>query len=612
MKNVGLLIPVKRCRRLGGRFRFAKGALLASAHSSDRLPLRQLRDDLARAGVAARVRTGRGAPAAAAVCIRRTRRIENPQAYELTIRPEGVEIGARRAPGAYYGLQTLRDLLALHGPALPAMRIEDAPDLRRRGVYHDCSRGKVPKVATVKALIERLGRWKLNELQLYIENTFRYRRHPAIGAGYSPFSAGDILAIQAHAKRHHVRLVGSLASFGHMEKILMLGEYSHLAEVPAALGERYRGDLCPTDPGSIRLMGELYDEFLPLLEADDFNACCDETSRIGTGRSKRRAGKIGVGRLYLEFVLKLHKLCLKHGKRMNIWGDIILAHPELIEKVPKDMVMLNWDYSPHGGRIDRTGEFVAAHLPLMCCPGTNSWISHGTRMAQANANITKFARIARESGAEGLLNTDWGDGGHRNTLGVSLHGFALGAACAWGGAQVKLSRFTEAFTFHVFGDRTGRLAESLRVVGAWPTGHLYHALIEPLDPAVASADHMLGGRAIDAPNLKTAAVRRRLEAVEKLRIPSPPAVDEFEALALAELDLARRMDLLACRRVLAARELRKGRALGPAAGRRLGEPMRSLSEDFARLWRARNRPSRLRDNLKPMRAAVAEAEKLGR
>ena len=609
MTAPGLLIPVKTHRRLAGCFTFGDPALLVGSDREDRLPLRQLARDLAGLGIAARVSLAASPRPTAALQLFRDPHVPDDEGYELTIRPAGIELRSRTAAGAYYGIQTLRDLLAVHGRTMPAARIHDWPDLRRRAVYHDCARGKVPKVRTVCELVERLAHWKVNELQLYIENTFRFRRHPAIGVGYSPFTADDILRIQAHCKRHHIRLVGSLASFGHMEKILMLPEYRHLAELRELDPARPRGDLCPTDPRSIRFLAELYEEFLPLFEADDFNACCDETSQIGTGRSRRRAQKIGLGRLYLEFVLKIYRLCRKHGKRMNIWGDIVLAHPELIPQLPSDIVLLNWDYNPNGRRIDRTNEFAEAGLPLMCCPGTAGWQSHGTRMAQANANIIKFARLARQHGAEGLLNTDWGDYGHRNTLGVSLHAFALGGACAWGGAQLTgrgVARFTRTFTYHTFHDRTGRLAEAVRALGAWPGSELYHALVEPFDPRKP----MVGYRPIASARLRAAALRRRLQVVRSLHFPASKHLAPFEALALEEFKLARRMDLLACRRGLVGMQLLAGRAVSARELRSIARGMDALAGDFAALWRQRNRPSRLRDNLAAMRAAAAEARRL--
>jgi len=599
-----LLIPVREYDRLPGRFTWPRRARLHARRGTDELPLRQLRRDLARLDVRA---APTPSPAAADLRILPDESIPGPEAYRLTIRPEGIEIGAGGAAGGYYAVQTLRELLTIHGRSLPAMRIGDRPDLPRRGVYHDCSRGKVPKVKTVKQLIERLARWKINELQLYIENTFKYARHPAIGRGYSPFTAADILAIQAHAKAHHVRLVGSLASFGHMEKILSLPEYRHLAEMPEGeFRTDEKGDLCPTDPGAIKLLADLYGEFLPLLEARDFNACCDETRQLGQGRSRKRAARIGPARLYLEFILKIRQLCRKHGKRLNIWADIVLAHPELLPEIPADIVMLNWDYSPDGPRIDRTEQIARTGLPLVCCPGTNSWQSHGTRMAQATANVAKFAALARRHGAEGLLNTDWGDFGHRNTLGVSLRSLAHGAAHAWNGSAVEERGFTRRFCLHAFGDRTGRLANALELLGAYPRGDLYHGLVEPFDPRSPAA----GYSAIGSPRVDPRRLRRRLEQMQGLRVPAIKAGEEFEALALREFDLARRMDLLACRRMLAGRKLRAGKSPPARDLRRLAADMVALAEDFAELWRARNKPSRLRDNLRAMRRAAEESRRL--
>ncbi|GAG17280.1 unnamed protein product, partial [marine sediment metagenome] len=261
-------IPVKRRRRLSGEFTFPARTVLQTNHSADYLALDQLAGDLAGLGVVTRM----GTPGRAAVRIIRDKSLGTREHYRLTVRPGKIEIRTPGTPGAYYGIQTLRDLLAARGKALPAVRIDDWPDFPRRGVYLDCSRGKVPTVKTLKQLIERLAHWKINELQLYIENTFRYASHPAIGVGYSPFTRTDILAVGDHCAAHNVRLVGSLASFGHMDKILCLPDYRHLAEMPDTRHEM-GGDMCPGDPGSIALMKDLYDEFLPLVKADDFNAC---------------------------------------------------------------------------------------------------------------------------------------------------------------------------------------------------------------------------------------------------------------------------------------------------------------------------------------------------
>jgi len=609
-----LLIPVKKYKPLPGSFTWPARPVLASVRGADVLPLGQLAADLRNIS-ARRARIVRDAVSPADVRIRRDAKIAQPEAYKLTVTPEGVEVRARGDAGAYYAIQTLRELVQIGGKKLRACVIDDWPDFARRAVYEDCSRGKVPTLDTVKALIERLAHWKINEFQLYVENVFTFRRHPEIGRGYSPFTPADILEIQDFCKQHHVRLVGSLTSFGHMDKILKLPGYIHLAELPGHRGLKGGTTLCPSDPGSIKLVAEMYEEFVPLFEAVDFNSCCDETWELGKGRSKRRADRIGVGRVYLEFVLKVHKLCCKHGKRMNIWADIILKYPRLLRQIPEEIVMLNWEYSPAGRRIACTAQIAAAGRPLMVCPGTSSWQTHNARLNVSIPNIANFVATGRRCGAEGVLNTDWGDCGHRNLLGTSLHGFAHGAAHSWHGRAVNDSTFTRLFCRRVFAQDDDRLARALLAAGRayqdaknrFAGSALYHALVEGLKrpgnrrPAVIDR--------LDRPGL--AKVIARLSDPNIWPEPAK-ALPSFERLAMQEFVLAARMDCLAARRGLAGLRLRAGQAVSAAELRGQAAEMRRIAAQFSRLWLARNRPSRLADNLRAFTRVEKEARRLAK
>ncbi len=538
----------------------------------------------------------------ATVRINRDKRITNSEAYRLLVTSSGIEISAGADAGAYYAVQTLRELLKVYGDWLPFCRIEDKPDFRRRGVLCDCSRGKVPKLSTLKELVERLAQWKINELQLYIENVFTFKRHPAIGKGYSPFTPEEFLSLQDYCRTHHIKLVGTLASFGHLEKILALPHYRHLGEMPGFRNYPGGTTLCPIDPGSFKLISELYDEFLPLFDAEDFNVCCDETWELGKGRSKKIAERVGTGRIYLNFILKIYALCQKHGKRMNLWADILLKYPELLKELPKDIVLLNWEYEQDGANIQRTREIAQAGLAFMVCPGTSSWQTHGTRLPNSMNNVARFAAIGRKCHAEGLLNTDWGDDGHRNFLGVSLHSFAHGAAQAWNGKAVDNEKFTERFCFHFFGRKEKELAKYIRLLGSnyitcgrtVPNKSLlYRALVEPLMPEKDAAQSLM--------DLMTEKGLRKIVlqlSDIKSRSFSCRSAEKFERLAVEELVLAGRMDELAAKRALTAKALRKGEKVMLRELKQLNLQMRELAKDFSIVWLERNKPSRLSDNLK--------------
>ena len=604
-----LLIPVKKVVFGKGIFRWPARPILASPNNADSLALKQLSGDLA--GKNIKAHAVRGDFVQAAVRISWDKKIENDEAYRLIVTPDGIIGYAKADAGAYYALQTLRDLVSIYGKALPACVIEDKPDFRRRGIYHDCSRGKVPKLDTLKELVERLAHWKINELELYVENVFTFKLHPEIGNGFSPFTAEEILSLQDYCRAHHIRLVGSLASFGHFEKILSLPKYRSLGEMPGFRGFPGGTTLCPTDPRSIKLVAELYSEFIPLFEAEDFNVCCDETWELGKGRSKKRASRIGVGNIYLEFLLRIHRLCEKHGKRMNAWADMVLKYPELLRKLPRDMVLLNWEYESEGKNIRKTKKIAEAGMSLVVCPGTSGWLTHGSRMSNSTGNVRNFAIAGRRYNAEGLLNADWGDRGHRNFLGASLHSFAHGAAHSWNGRAVDEKRFTENFCYHVFGQRTSRMAKKLSLLGntyimcGRPMRNeslLYDALVEPLlhtTPPTRSCINMM----------KPAGLRRILNKLSDSK--GWPEVSrttgEFEKLALRELKAAARMDYLACRRALAAKAMRSGKDVKSSELLRLGRSIKEISEEFKELWLLRNKTSRLNDNLRLFKRVEQES-----
>jgi hypothetical protein len=634
--TLDLVVPVRRFKPTGGRFRWPAGAVLASPSFADLLPLGQLAQDLREAGIVRPV-IRRNAFGQAAVRIRRDSRIDGPEAYRIAVAPEAINVSASSDAGAYYAIQTLRELVKMSGNARPAVgraqpdtsiptgAIDDSPDFTRRGLYFDCSRGRVPKLETLKALVLRLAHWKVNELQLYIENVFTFARHQAIGKGYSPFTPQDLLELQDFCRQHHVKFVGSLASFGHTEKILQLPAYRHLGEMPGHLGWPGGTTLCPVDPGSIKLVAELYEEFVPLFEAGDFNVCGDEPWELGKGRSAPAAKRVGAGRVYLDFMTKVYRLASGYGKRVNAWADIVLEHPELLGDWPRDIVMLNWDYVPGAKRMVQTRQIRDAGLEAVVCPGTNSWLSHGCRLEMGMRNIEEAARIGLADGAQGLLNTDWGDFGHRNMLAVSLHNFAYGAAHGWNHRQTQAQGFTQRFCRNVFcrvASRVGKyscppdseaLAQSIRTLGAgdefFKQGHqgsrlLYISFLKPLASFIPAENGR--GKTLDA--VKAEDISAFADVLKFLAWPAQAAgADPFLKNVIAEFELATRQDLAACSRLLAIKQLRLGKKADtkPMIGQ-----VRQLARQFERTWLMGNRPSRLADNL--LRFDLAAREYAGK
>jgi len=382
-----------------------------------------------------------------------------PQGYTLRLTNNGAVIASAGGAGLFYGVQTLIQIATLTGRHWPAMTIADRPALPVRGVMLDVSRGKVPTRESLTRLVQTLAHYKINQFQLYIEHTFAFPRHPEIGAGCDPLTPDDIAALDAICHANHVQLVPCLQSLGHHRRLLSLPRYAHLAETP------WRWSFATANEETFALFDELYEDFLAPFSSRWLNIGADEPWDLGRGQSASLAEQLGIGGVYLEHLRRLHALAAKHGRRAMVWADMLKHHPELLDALPDDMLLLDWWYEARP-RYETLDALSAAGRPFYVCPGTSSWTALFPRLENAIANIRDYVRQGVAAGAQGMLLTDWGDGGHYQCTSHSWYPFLWGAACAWTGGKMESEAFDAAFGALFLRDGSGRLVAALRWLGA--------------------------------------------------------------------------------------------------------------------------------------------------
>src|SRR5258707_3289008 len=200
----------------------------------------------------------------------------------------------------------------------------------------DISRGRVPKLSTLLDLVEHLADFKINEFQLYTEHTFAYRNYAPVWRKWGALTGKEIEQLDARCRQLGIDLVPNQNSFGHLRYWLEYPPLKKLTEVSepyeTANGAflRYPSTLAPSHPGTMPFLRGLYDELLPNFSSDYFNAGCDETWDLVRGQSRKFCEKIGKGRVYLDFLKKIHREISARGRKMMFWGDIILHYPELV------------------------------------------------------------------------------------------------------------------------------------------------------------------------------------------------------------------------------------------------------------------------------------------
>lgn len=570
-------------------------------------------------------RAGEGVDAQAEIHCKHDAAIRHEQGYRLTISPRGVTLAARTAQGLFYAMQTLAQVARCSGERWPALTIEDAPDFTRRGVYHDTARGKVPELSTILQLVDDLASLKINEFQLYVENNFEFRRHPEMYDDTTPFTAEELMVIDAECRKRYIDFVPSLTSLGHFEKILSRPAFRKLAEAEPEQLRKMGADcwvdapwsLCVTDPKARQLLADMYEEFLPSFSSTLFNICCDEAYDLGKVRSRKLAEEIGTGQMYVDWIKYCNELAARQDKRIMMWGDIIRNHPELIEQLPADATLIEWGYEANHDFDGRAAVFAKAGRRFYVSPGTSSWLTLSSRTKNALGNNHAAAMAGLTHGAVGFLNTDWGDMGHQQMLSVSYVAFAYGAAVSWHAAAESnpadgkrsakgarpLKDFLRGVSLHVFKDPKGAFA-----TWAYELGLVYERF--GWQRFNASVDWWLFREKWDFANYVNRATEAGLKRVRGL---VEKLIPKFDAAMINHADEAIIRDefLFTCQEILHTVErtaLRKrwlaGEKLPAAELKRMAKSIETLREQFAILWITRNKRSRLDD-------VLAEFDRIG-
>lgn len=360
------------------------------------------------------------------------------EGYVLSIGKDQISVYGFDQAGLLYAVQSLRQLMSSfsQGHPLRIQTIIDYPTFEFRGVMDDISRGPLNNMAFLKEQIERFSLMKLNVVSYYIEHILRTKNHFA----YAPLDGltiQELHDLSEFADSFNIRIMGGFQSLGHFKNILQHPNYS-------ALGASERM-LTPADANSLQFLFDNYSEIIPATSHPYFNINCDEAYDLDRGPAlKDLADQIGKGGVYFNHIYPLLQHVQKEGKIPAIWGDVLLQHPEIIEKLPEGTVVFTWNYAAQENFDDFILPFSSRNIDFVVTPGVVNSYKIWPDLREAEKNITHFSQEGWKHGAKGVLTTVWDDGG-RHFFACDWYGVAIGAEHSWNPEHRESIGFADKF-----------------------------------------------------------------------------------------------------------------------------------------------------------------------
>ena len=375
-----------------------------------------------------------------------------PQAYRITLGAQKIAIVANGAPGLFYGVETLAQLLRAEagGLVFPEGEITDWPDLERRTLYWDDAH-HLDKLPDLKRAVRTAAFYKINGFALKLEGHFQFKSAPAVVEPHA-FTPAEYQELTDYGLRYHVQVIPFLDGPAHIAFILKHPEYAGLRSFA---DNNY--EACATNPASYKLFEGMYQD---LLDANKgvkyFYLSTDEPYYIGMASNsaceeKAEADKLGGrGKLLAQFLDKAAGYLHQHGRTVLFWGEYplkpadIASLPGFLQNGEVYSREFNKAFTARGMRqnIYTSTQGEERIFPDYFQP------QGAGRVEQIYQKIS-FDSSRKEALLKGAFVAAWADAG-QHTENFWL-GYAAGLAYAWKPATLTPAEATQAFFRSFYG-----------------------------------------------------------------------------------------------------------------------------------------------------------------
>ncbi len=367
--GMGALVP-KPAEVKPGRGRFAIRPGTRVVVSGDLAPVGRYLAGLLRGATGYPVPVTRAAPRPGDVVVGPNSAGGSGEGYELSIAPEQVTLAGAGPAGAFYGVQTIRQLLPVRRPwVLPAGSIVDAPRFAWRGAMLDVARHFF-SVEDVERFVDVMAAYKLNRLHLHLSDDQGWRisirswpkltlhgGSSEVGGGAGGYyTQREYRRLVAYAKSRFVTIVPEVDMPGHVEAAL--SSYPQLscdgAPRPLFTGiDVGFSSLCTSKAITYRFVDQVIAELAMLTPGPWLHVGGDEAM----------ATKLAD---YVRFVERVQRIVRRHGKQMIGWEEIGRA------TLAPHSIVQHWNTDPEKSAL--TAEAVKQGAMVIMSPAAKTYL----------------------------------------------------------------------------------------------------------------------------------------------------------------------------------------------------------------------------------------------
>jgi hypothetical protein len=202
---------------------------------------------------------------------------------------------------------------------------------------------------------------------------------------------------------------------------------------------------------------KLIGDILPWFDSKYFHIGGDESFDVGRGASKAAVNLNGLATVQANYYRKIYDFVHSHGKKVIMYGDMVLRHPATLAQLPDSLIIMDWHYGATD-KFPSVKVFARAGQPFIVSPGVSSWYRLYPNQSAAWVNTYNLTLEGYNHGALGSVTSTWGDYGGPNFRELNYRGYAYAAECAWNPNEADEQTIDRRFDALFFATKNPQLA----------------------------------------------------------------------------------------------------------------------------------------------------------
>lgn len=349
---------------------------------------------------------------------------------DLTIKktPDQIHISFAEPAHLYRGLTLL-----LHHWDDSEYYLQEKTNFKQIGPMLDTSRNAVPTVKKIKEILETCSTMGLNQLMLYMEDTYEIPEYPYFGYLRGRYTFAELKEIDDYGFDLGIEVIPSIQVLGHLKNPL---KWNFSREI------RDTEDILLVDePQTYTFLEKAIQAASKPFRTKKIHIGMDEAHTLGLGRYLQKNGFDNRFEIMNRHLTKVLGITDALQLEVEMWSDMYFRlgsktgdyydpdfeiPAEVVKSIP-NVKMVYWDYYHH--KESEYQNLLTSHKllekPIVFAGGIWTWNGFAPNYGKSIVSTNVALTACKKEGIESIYATLWGDDGAEAPFDTALLGLQL-------------------------------------------------------------------------------------------------------------------------------------------------------------------------------------------